>query len=130
MTDVENYSENTYLATKAKVINKVKLLKTNDLFKKSISNLVIQIAGLGLSYIVVYLISKYYNAATLGYYTLANIMLLLASMIVLTGTNSATVLMVPGYSIKNDKKALSSIFIKGTLHIFVTGIIATLLLFF
>ncbi|HZY38408.1 MAG TPA: polysaccharide biosynthesis C-terminal domain-containing protein [Mucilaginibacter sp.] len=109
---------------------KIYSFKQNDLFTKSIGNLFVQIMGLGLSYFVVYLISRTYNADTLGYYILATVLLQVSIIVVLFGINTATVQMVPGFHSKQQNDAVNSVLIKGVVHIFVVGLLVTTIVYF
>src|SRR5580698_5208201 len=113
-----------------KLFGNLNFAKRNDLVGKSISNLVLQVTGIGLSYLAVYLISHVYNADVLGYYTLSNVALQIASMIVLFGINTATVQMVPGLYAAKNNDSVSSLIIKGILHTVFFGLIVSTILYF
>ena len=116
--------------TENKLFNRLGFIKHNDLFGKSISNLGLQIVGISLSYIAVYLISHVYNADVLGYYTLSNVVMQIASMIVLFGINTATVQIIPGLFAKKDTNSISSLIIKGIFHTIIVGLITSAILYF
>jgi O-antigen/teichoic acid export membrane protein len=113
-----------------KLFGRFDFAKRNDIVGKSVNNLVLQVIGMGLSYLAVFLISHVYNADVLGYYTLSNVVLQISAMVVLFGINTATVQMVPGLYAAKDNNSVSSLILKGIFHTLFFGILVSVILYF
>jgi O-antigen/teichoic acid export membrane protein len=102
----------------------------NDLLYRSARTFVLQVGGVGLSYLMILIISRFYGVEILGLFSLAIVILNISSMLILSGLDTSAIKFIPGLLSSGDLKGVNSFYWKSLLHILIAGTIISVICYF
>ncbi|MDX2369620.1 MAG: flippase [Colwellia sp.] len=112
-----------------KIKNKLSDKNFRDLFKSSSIVMVAKVLGVALGFITNIIIARYYGADTVGTVALVSSFISIASLLVLFGTNTAILKLVPQYTAQYSVLTAYHVFKKSFLLVMITGAFITGLLY-
>lgn len=115
---------------KLKTVRPLQDIALTSLVKDSSLVLISRVSGVALAFITNIIISRYYGAETVGIVALVTTFISIAVLLVLFGTNTSILKLIPQYRVKHSVNASFFVYRKTLYALFIWGLMISAALFF